>query len=145
MKTYMAKTDEVEQKWWLVDAKDKVVGRIAAEIAVILMGKHRPTYTPHIDTGDFVVVLNAEQVSFSGKKWEQKKYTWYTGYPGQKSITAEKRLEKKPELILQEAVRRMLPKNKLGRKMLSKLKIYAGSEHPHQAQNPTETDLGLKK
>ena len=136
MKTYMAKPSTVEQKWWHVDASEKVVGRLATEIATILMGKHKPTYTPHIDTGDFIVVTNAEKVVFTGKKWEQKKYTWYTGYPGQKSITAEKRFEKQPELILTEAVRRMLPKNKLGVAMLKKLKVYAGSDHPHQAQNP---------
>ena len=114
-KTTVAKPGEVEQKWFVVDATDKIVGRLASEIAVILMGKNRPTYTPHVDTGDFVIVTNAEKVAFSGKKWENKEYTWYTGYTGLRSITAEKRLEKKPELILHEAVRRMLPKNKLGR------------------------------
>jgi large subunit ribosomal protein L13 len=144
MKTYMAKPGEVQQKWHVVDAADKVVGRLAVKIAVVLMGKHRPTYTPHVDTGDFVVVTNVEKVVFSGKKWDQKKYTWYTGYPGLRSITAEDRLQKKPELILHEAVRRMLPKNKLGRKMLSKLKLYVGPDHPHQAQNPVTTDFGLK-
>ena len=141
-KTYMAKTGEVPQNWWLVDASDKSVGRLASEIAVILMGKDKPSYTPHVDTGDFIVVVNAEKVTFSGKKWEQKTYTWYTGYPGQKSITAEKRMEKAPELILQEAVRRMLPKNKLGRVMLSKLKVFTGGDHNHQAQNPTPRELG---
>ena len=141
-KTYMAKTGEVTQNWGLVDASDKSVGRLASEIAVILMGKDKPSYTPHVDTGDFVVVVNAEKVTFSGKKWEQKTYTWYTGYPGQKSITAEKRMEKAPELILQEAVRRMLPKNKLGRVMLSKLKVFTGGDHNHQAQNPTPRELG---
>lgn len=141
-KTYMAKTGEVTQNWWLVDASDKSVGRLASKIAVILMGKDKPSYTPHVDTGDFVVIINAEKVSFSGKKWEQKTYTWYTGYTGQKSITAEKRMEKAPELILQEAVRRMLPKNKLGRVMLSKLKVFTGGDHTHQAQNPTPRDLG---
>ena len=143
-KTFMAKNGEVDQKWLLVDATDKIVGRLASDIAMVLMGKHRPTYTPHVDTGDFVVVVNAEKVTFTGKKWTQKKYTWYTGWPGQRSITAEKRLEKKPEMILREAVRRMLPKNKLGRKMLSKLKIYAGAEHDHQAQQPEPTELGVK-
>jgi len=141
-KTYMAKTGEVTQNWWLVDASDSSVGRLASKIAVILMGKDKPSYTPHVDTGDFVVVINAEKVTFSGKKWEQKTYTWYTGYPGQKSITAEKRMEKAPELILQEAVRRMLPKNKLGRVMLSKLKIFSGGDHTHQAQNPAPRELG---
>ena len=128
MNTYMAKTGEVEQKWLLVDATDKMVGRLASEIAMILMGKHRPTYTPHVDTGDYVVVINAEKIAFTGKKWENKKYAWYTGYTQQRTVSAGVRLEKKPELILEEAVRRMLPKNKLARNMLGKLKVYAGSE-----------------
>lgn len=141
MKTYMAKPAEVEQKWLLLDATDKVVGRLASDIAVRLMGKHRPTYTPHVDTGDFVVVVNCDKVKFTGKKWEQKKYTWYTGYPRQRSITAGDQLERHPERVLREAVRRMLPKNKLARKMLDKLKIYTGSDHPHQAQNPETVEL----
>ena len=141
-KTYMAKQGEVTPQWWVVDATDKVVGRLASDIAVVLMGKHRPTYTPHVDTGDFVVVTNAEKVVFTGNKWEQKTYTWYTGYPGLRSETAEARREKKPEKILSEAVRRMLPKSKLGRKMLSKLKVYTGSDHPHQAQQPQPKDMG---
>jgi large subunit ribosomal protein L13 len=140
-KTYMAKPGEVTQKWWHVDATDRVVGRLACRIAVVLMGKHRPTYTPHVDTGDFVVVTNAEKVVFSGRKWEQKQYTWYTGYPGLRSETAGRRLKKDPERILRDAVRRMLPKNKLATKMLAKLKIYAGSEHPHQAQQPEAMKL----
>jgi large subunit ribosomal protein L13 len=141
MTTYMAKPGAVEQKWLLVDATDKIVGRLASEIAVILMGKHRPTYTPHVDTGDFVVVVNCEKVRFTGKKWDQKTYAWYTGYPGQKTIKAADRLEKRPEMILQDAVRRMLPKNKLGTAMLSKLKLYVGPSHPHQAQSPEPTEL----
>lgn len=149
MKTYMARPRDfengtIDRKWLLVDAEDKIVGRLASEIAVILMGKHRPTYTPHIDTGDYVVVVNAEKVKFTGKKWEQKKYAWYTGYPQQRTIAAGDRLEKKPEMILSEAVRRMLPKSKLGRAMLSKLKIYAGPTHEHQAQNPEPTELASK-
>lgn len=144
MKTYMAKKGEVEQKWLLVDATDKIVGRLASEIAVILMGKHRPTYTPHVDTGDFVVVVNVEKIRFTGNKWESKTYAWYTGYTGQRTVTAAVRHERKPELILQEAVRRMLPKSKLGRAMLSKLKIYAGPEHPHTAQQPEPTELAIK-
>jgi large subunit ribosomal protein L13 len=140
----MAKKGEVEQKWLLVDATDKIVGRLAGEIAVILMGKHRPTYTPHVDTGDFVVVVNCEKVRFTGKKWEQKTYAWYTGYPGQKTITAEARFERRPELILEEAVRRMLPKNKLGMAMLKKLKLYVGPDHPHVAQAPEPTELASK-
>ena len=144
MKTYMAKPGEVEQKWHLVDATDRIVGRLASDIAVILMGKHRPTYTPHVDTGDYVIVTNVEKVAFSGKKWGQKKYTWYTGYTGLKSISAADRLERQPELILKEAVRRMLPKNKLGLKMLNKLKLCVGPDHPHQAQNPQPAEFGKK-
>ena len=120
MKTFMAKQGEVEQRWWLVDATDKRVGRLASEVAMILMGKHRPTYTPHVDTGDFVVVVNADKVQFSGKKWQQKLYRWYTGYQGLKSETAAQRL---------------------GRHMHDKLKVYAGAEHPHQAQMPEALEL----
>ena len=141
MKTYMAKPGEVEQKWHVIDATDQVVGRLAGRIAVLLMGKHRPQYTPHVDTGDFVVVINAEKVKFTGKKWDQKEYAWYTGYPGQRTVSAHTRLERKPELILREAVRRMLPKNKLAYKMINKLKIYKGAEHPHQAQQPQALEL----
>jgi large subunit ribosomal protein L13 len=143
-KSYMGRPALVEEKWWLVDAADKVVGRLASEIAMVLMGKHRATYTPHIDNGDYVVVVNAEKVVFTGKKWEQKRYAWYTGYPRQRSETAARRLAKKPEMILREAVRRMLPKNKLAFKMLSKLKVYAGGKHPHQAQLPEPKELGVK-
>jgi large subunit ribosomal protein L13 len=142
MKTFMAKPGEVEQRWWLVDASDRRVGRLASELAMILMGKHRPTYTPHVDTGDHVVVINAEKVEFSGKKWEQKVYRWYTGYMGLRTETAGHRRERRPELIIEEAVRRMLPKNRLGRAMLDKLKVYAGPEHPHQAQQPEPMQLG---
>jgi large subunit ribosomal protein L13 len=145
MKTFMARAEEVDPKWWLVDAKGKVVGRLASEIATILMGKHRPTYTPHVDTGDFVIVVNADQVVFSGKKWDQKRYTWYTGYTRLRSESAAQRMAKKPEKILTEAVRRMLPKNRLATKMLQKLKVYAKNEHPHQAQLPKAIELGLKK
>ncbi len=144
-KTYMAKPGDVEAKWWLVDGTDRVVGRLASDIAMRLMGKHRPTYTPHLDTGDFVVVVNAEKVTFTGKKWDQKVYTWYTGYPGLRSETAARRIQRRPELILREAVRRMLPKNKLGRQMLSKLKVYIGGQHPHQAQMPEAIELGAKR
>lgn len=143
-KTYMAKKGELEQKWWLVDASEKVVGRLASDIAMILMGKHRPTYTPHVDTGDYVIVVNVDKIVFSGKKWQQKQYTWYTGWPGLRSETAAERLARRPEKVLSEAVRRMLPKNKLAFKMLDKLKIYAGSEHPHQAQLPVPKELGIK-
>ncbi len=143
VKTYMAKPGEVTPQWWVVDATDKVLGRMASEIAVRLMGKHRPSYTPHVDTGDFVIVVNAEKVQLSGKKWSQKKYTWYTGYPGLRSETLEQRMEDHPEQVVRDAVRRMLPKNRLGRKMLSKLKIFVGPNHPHQAQQPQAAEFGV--
>ncbi len=144
-RTTMAKLAEVDPQWILVDGTDKIVGRLATEIATILMGKHRPTYTPHVDTGDYIVVVNCEKVKFTGKKWEQKTYAWYTGYPRQRTINAETRLERRPELILKEAVRRMLPKSKLGTKMLEKLKLHVGPNHDHQAQQPVEMDLGVVK
>jgi len=144
MKTYMARPDEVVPKWWLVDATDKVVGRLASDLAMVLMGKNRPTYTPHVDNGDYVVVVNAEKIILSGKKLQQKEYAWFTGYPRQRRETAGKRLDRRPELIIREAVRRMLPKNKLAFKTLAKLKIYAGAEHPHQAQLPEVKELGIK-
>ena len=136
MKTYMAKPREIDHQWWHLDVDGRVLGRVASEIAVVLMGKHRPQYTPHVDTGDFVVVTNVEKVVLTGNKWDNKQYTWYTGYTGLRSETARVRLEKRPEMILREAVRRMLPKNKLGRKMLSKLKMFVGPDHAHQAQQP---------
>jgi len=131
----MAKKEEVEHKWWLVDAQGQVLGRLASKIAHILQGKHKSTYTPHLDTGDFVVVINAEKIVLTGKKLTQKKYKHYSGYPGGlKEVPAEEVLKRKPTQLLRLAVRRMLPKSKLGRKMLTKFKIYAGGEHPHQAQ-----------
>jgi len=133
-KTYVSKNGDVTKNWYIADATDQIVGRLASKIAVVLMGKHLPSYTAHVDSGDFVIVTNAEKVVFTGKKLQQKKYTWYTGYTGLRSETAADRLEKRPEQILREAVRRMLPKSKLGTHMLSKLKVYAGSEHNHQAQ-----------
>lgn len=141
----MAKPGEVPQNWYLVDASDKVVGRLASDIAVILMGKNKPTYTPHTDTGDYVIVTNVDKLTFSGKKLDQKKYTWYTGFPGLRSETARVRQAEKPEMILTEAVRRMLPKNKLAKKMLAKLKVYkSGEQHNHQAQNPQVLELAVK-
>lgn len=144
VKTFMAKPGQLEAKWLLVDATDKVVGRLASDIAMVLMGKHRPTYTPHILSGDFVVVVNASKLVFTGKKWEQKRYTRYSGHPGLKVEYAGERRDRKPELVIKEAVRRMLPKNKLAFKMLDMLKIYAGPDHPHQAQQPQPKDLGGK-
>lgn len=143
--SFIAKTGEVEQNWYVVDAADQIVGRLASKIAVVLMGKHRPGYTAHVDTGEFVVVTNAGKVTLSGKKMDQKRYTWYTGYTRLRSETAGQRLEKHPEMILREAVRRMLPKNKLGRHMLSKLKVYAGSDHTHQAQQPKPLEQAFGK
>lgn len=139
-KSYMAK--DVEKKWYVVDASGKVLGRLANRIAVVLMGKHKPIYTPHVDTGDYVIVVNADKVVLTGKKLDQKKYYRHSGYPGGlKEITARQMFEKHPEKVVYLAVKRMLPKNKLGRKMLKKLKVYAGPEHPHQAQKPEPLEL----
>jgi large subunit ribosomal protein L13 len=137
MKCYQAKAGELSKSWYVIDATGMVVGRLAAQIAPILMGKHRPTYTAHIDTGDYVIVTNVDKVVFTGNKWQQKSYQWYTGHPGgQKEEVAWKLFKRKPERILQLAVQRMMPKNKIGRHMLSKLKLHAGPTHPHQAQAP---------
>lgn len=136
-KTYMAKADEVERKWYIIDASGKTLGRMASEIARILRGKHKPIYTPHIDTGDYVIVVNAEKVKVTGKKRQNKIYYHHTGYPGGlKVISYDKLLEKKPVRIIETAVKGMLPHNRLGRKMYKKLKVYAGPNHPHQAQKP---------
>jgi len=137
MKCYLAKTDELQRQWYTIDATDAVVGRLAAQIAPILMGKHRPTYTPHIDTGDFVIVTNVDKVVFTGNKWEQKSYQRFSGYPGgQRDEQAKKLFARHPDRILKLSVARMLPKNKLGRHMLSKLKLVVGPNHEHQAQKP---------
>ena len=143
-KSYLAKPGEVPQNWYLVDGTNKIVGRLAGEIAVILMGKHRPTYTPHVDTGDFVIVTNVDKLKFTGSKSLKKVYTWYTGYTGLREETAGDRMQRHPDRVLRNAVRRMLPKNRLGRKMLSKLKVYAGPEHPHQAQQPELLELAKR-
>ena len=143
-KTYVAKPNELPQKWFHVDATEQVLGRLASDIAMILMGKHRPTYTPHVDTGDFVVVTHADKVVMTGKKMEHRHYAWYNGYTGQKMESYKARFERKPEDLIIAAVRRMLPKNKLGRHMLDKLKVYAGAEHPHAAQTPESIELGKK-
>ena len=137
MTTPMAKKGKVEQKWHLVDANGKTLGRLATRVAMLLRGKHKPIYTPHVDTGDFVIVVNAEKITLTGKKWTDKVYIHHSGYPGGlKSITAGKMREKKPERLVTMAVQGMLPKNKLGRKMIKKLKVYPGEAHPHQAQQP---------
>ncbi|MDO9516136.1 MAG: 50S ribosomal protein L13 [Syntrophales bacterium] len=135
MKTYSAKKEEVVRDWYLVDAEGKVLGRLAVEIARRLRGKHKPVYTPHVDTGDFIVVVNAEKITLTGKKLTDKIYYHHTGYPGGlKSTTADKLLAEKPEEVLFSAVKGMLPKNSLGRQMLKKLKVYKGDKHPHKAQ-----------
>lgn len=137
MKSYMAKKDEVPRRWFLVDAQGQTLGRLASRIAMVLRGKNKPQFTPFLDTGDFVVVVNAEGVKLTGKKLDQKIYYRHSGYMGGlKETTARQLLKKKPEEILRHAVRGMLPKNSLGRHQLKKLKIYAGAEHPHQAQQP---------
>lgn len=140
--TYQAKNNEVPQDWLVVDATDQVLGRLASRIAVILMGKHKPQYTPHQDVGDFVVVLNAEKIRLTGDKLDGKFYETFSGHPsGRKTTSYRKMIEDKPELLIEAAVRRMLPKNKLASKMLGKLKVYRGGEHPHQAQNPQPLEL----
>jgi len=142
MKTYIPKEAEIEKKWYLVDAEGKILGRLASKIAQILSGKNKPIYTPHLDVGDFVVVINAQKVKVTGGKERKKFYYHYSGYPGgMKGIVYEKLLKKKPEMIIQEAVKGMLPKSKLSRKMFKKLKVYAGEKHPHQAQEPEKIEL----
>jgi large subunit ribosomal protein L13 len=142
--TFMAKQGEVPQRWLLIDANNQVVGRLAVAIATILRGKHRPLYTPHQDTGEYVIVINAEKVRFTGRKWQTKTYQSYTRYPGgQKIVSAREVLQKHPERILMEAVKRMVPRNRLGRQQMTKLKIYAGASHPHQAQQPEAYKLEL--
>ena len=142
MKTFVAKETEVEKKWHVVDAQDKILGRLATQIAVRLRGKHKPIFTPHADTGDFIVVVNAEKIALTGAKWDNKIYYRHSGYiGGLKEISAKKLLEKKPEELIRLAVKRMLPKNSLGRRQLKKLKIYAGPDHPHEAQEPEKLDI----
>lgn len=144
MKTYSAKASEIEKKWILIDAEGLVVGRLAALVATRLRGKHKPSYTPHMDCGDNVVIINADKVVFTGKKREDKVYYWHTGYPGGiKERTARALLEGRfPERVVQKAVQRMLPKGPLGRQQLRNLKVYAGSDHPHEAQQPETLDVG---
>ncbi|APG27225.1 50S ribosomal protein L13 [Syntrophotalea acetylenivorans] len=139
MSTQVAKKAEVTRNWFVVDLEGKVLGRTATEIARVLRGKHKAIYTPSVDTGDYVIVLNADKLKLTGNKMDDKKYYHHTGYPGGiRSINAAKLLEKKPEDLVKKAVRGMLPKNTLGREMLKKLKVYAGTDHPHAAQQPKE-------
>lgn len=142
MKTFVAKEQEVEKRWYLVDAQDKILGRLATQIAVRLRGKVKPIFTPHADTGDFVVVVNADKVSLTGSKWDKKFYYRHSGYlGGLKKTSARKMRQEKPEEILRLAVGGMLPKNSLGKRQLKKLKVYAGPDHPHQAQNPEKLEI----
>lgn len=142
MKSYMARPLEVERRWYVVDAEGQTLGRLAAEIARVLRGKSKPQYTPHVDTGDFVVVVNAERIVVTGRKAEQKVYRRHSGYPGGlKTTSYEQLLERQPTEILRKAVKGMMPKSRLARKQLRKLKIYAGPEHPHAAQSPQELEV----
>ncbi|GAB4169500.1 MAG: 50S ribosomal protein L13 [Wenzhouxiangellaceae bacterium] len=142
MKTFSAKPHEVRREWLVVDATGKTLGRLASEIARRLRGKHKPEFTPHVDTGDYVVVINAEKVAVTGRKLSDKVYYKHTGYVGNlKSITLEKQLQKHPERVIEAAVKGMLPKNPLGRAMFRKLKVYAGDKHPHEAQQPRALEI----
>ena len=141
-KTYSARPGDVERAWVVVDAENQVVGRLASKVAAILRGKHKPQYTPHMDTGDFVVVINADKARFTGKKEDEKTYFHYSGYPGGTRFRTPRQVrDRKPEFIVENAVKGMLPKNALGRKLFKKLKVYAGAEHPHAAQQPTPIEL----
>jgi len=142
MKTFSAKSHEVKRDWFIIDASGKVLGRLATEIARRLRGKHKAVYTPHVDTGDYIVVTNAEKVTVTGRKFKEKMYYSHSGYPGGiKSISFDKLQKKDPARIIERAVKGMLPKNPLGREMYRKLKVYIGSEHPHEAQQPQQLDI----
>ena len=141
MKTFSAKKEEIQRCWYLIDADGKVLGRVASQVATILRGKHKPIYTPHMDTGDHIIVVNARKVRLTGNKRQEKFYAWHSGYPGGfKSILADKLLAQRPERVIELAVKGMLPKNKLGRAMFKNLKVYGGPDHPHQAQQPQPLD-----
>ena len=142
MKTYMAKPGEVPSKWYVVDATDMILGRLASQVASMLKGKHKPEYTPNVDTGDHIIVINCEKIKFTGKKLDQKNYKYYTGYMGGlREIKYSKMMQDKPEFVVEKAVKGMLPKNVLGRQMLKKLRVYAGPDHGHEAQKPEVLDL----
>ena len=142
MKTYTPKAEHVERRWWLVDAEGKTLGRLATRVAGILRGKHKPMYTPHLDVGDYVVVINAEKVALTGRKADQKTYFRHSGYMGsEKHIPFRRMIERHPDRVVELAVRGMLPKNKLGQHMRKKLKVYSGAAHPHQSQQPQELDV----
>ena len=142
MRTYSPKGSDITRQWHVIDASDVVLGRLASQVAVLLRGKHKPIFAPHVDTGDFVIVVNAEKISVTGNKREQKRYYRHSGYPGGlRSISYGELMEKRPERIVEKAVRGMLPKNSLGRQTLRKLKVYAGPDHPHQAQQPVPFEI----
>ncbi|MCO6004589.1 50S ribosomal protein L13 [Actinoallomurus purpureus] len=142
MRTYTPKPADVQRQWHVIDATDVVLGRLASQVATLLRGKHKPIYAPHLDTGDFVIIINAGKVALSGKKLEQKKAYRHSGYPGGlRSVAYADLMEKNPERAVEKAIKGMLPKNSLGRKMFSKVKVYAGPEHPHQAQQPVPYDI----
>jgi large subunit ribosomal protein L13 len=137
MRTVSVRHEDVPRKWYVVDAENKVLGRLASEVAIILRGKHKPIYTPHVDTGDYVIIVNANKVALTGNKWSQKLYRWHTGYPGGlREVPAEKLIQRRPERLFVLAIRGMLPNTKLGRAMIRKLKVYATGTHPHEAQKP---------
>lgn len=142
MKTYTVKAGEIERDWYVVDAEDRILGRLATEVARVLRGKHKPTYSPHLDVGDYVIVVNAEKVRLTGRKAERKRYFRHSGYMGgDKHVSFAHMLEKHPERVIERAVKGMLPKSNLGRLMRKKLKVYAGPEHPHEAQQPEPLDI----
>ena len=142
MRTVSIRHADVPRKWYVVDAENQVLGRLATEVATILRGKHKPIYTPHVDTGDFVIIVNADKVALTGNKWSQKLYRWHTGFPGGlRELPAEKLHQRRPERLVELAIRGMLPKTKLGRAMMRKLKVYASETHPHAAQQPEPLEL----
>ncbi len=142
MKTYATKASDIVRKWYVVDAQDKTLGRLASQVARVLMGKHKPMFSPNLDTGDFVIIVNAEKIRVTGRKLTDKMYYHHSGYPGGiKSASLEQMLERHPDRVLRLAIKNMLPHNKLGRNMIRKLKVYAGPEHPHEAQQPEKLEL----
>jgi len=146
VRTVVPKIDDIEKKWYVIDGTDMILGRLATQIATILRGKHKPEFSPHLDVGDHVVVINADKIRVTGRKLTQKVYTRYSGYPGGlRKFTLREMLERKPERVLYYAVKRMLPKNRLGRKIIKKLKIYSGPDHPHQAQKPEPLSVSMRK
>lgn len=142
MKSYMANNQNIDRKWYVIDAEGMVLGRLATEVAMILSGKRKPVYTPHVDTGDYVIVLNADKIKLTGQKWSDKKYIYHTGYPGGlKEVPYNELVKRDPTKIVRLAVKGMLPKNSMGRTMIKKLKLFTGTEHPHEAQQPIEIKL----